>query len=233
MLPTTVEPLQTAPWELFEGAFLIVGLLLAFAGYPLYKLGLWLAGFVVGLQVGLVVGPMAELAFLGSVSEVSLLLAGLVGLAGGGLALLLEWAVVLLGGFVVGDLLFALLLGVDPFDPISLLGGLVAGVVALKLYAGAIILVTAFVGSWFVAIATALDPPVGPEQPLATFWLVFLAGVAVQAGLFRLGVSPPDLSSSTGESRSSVTPARRRRCPDCGHLNGRGRTDCFACGSPL
>jgi hypothetical protein len=176
---------------------LIVGLASAYGGFVIYKLYIWLVGFVFGLGGGGIAGLAFTadsagnlLNFVGNLGD-NLLVVGAAaligGFLGGAIAVALQKLMVGALGFLATVLLTAGVTGADPTNPLILVFGGVGGVLAWAAYAWAIILATAVLGAMTVsAVATYGSGFSGISSVVFTplFWFIFLSGAAVQGGLF-------------------------------------------------
>lgn len=145
----------------------IVGFLLLFAGYALYKLAIMLAGFVVGAILGYGLGA----------EEGGKLLGILLLLVGGWLGAALAWFLHLLALFIIGAFYGAILLGalVDWETGVLIIGGLIGGVLLLALSQLLIVLITAGTGA-------VLFGGLGLEASDTMILVLFVLGVLVQYG---------------------------------------------------
>ena len=163
-------------------AFLIiVGLVLAYGGYPLYTFALFMLGAVLtagGFYVVTAVGQPGSPDLLGILG---------VGLVGGFVFLFVQLLAILAGGFIIGWIAMTML-GI-PDDALQALGGIVGAGLSLLLYAFAIIVVTAGIGAFMISKAVAAGPAAGLPLILMTkestlvFWFVFITGGLVQCGV--------------------------------------------------
>lgn len=146
----------------------IVGFLLLFAGYALYKLAIMLVGFIVGAIMGYGLGA----------EEGGKLLGILLLLVGGWLGGILAWFLHLLALFVIGAFYGAILLGalVDWETWVLILGGLLGGFLLLALSQLLIVLITAGTGA-------VLFGGLGLGASDAVILVLFVLGVLVQYGL--------------------------------------------------
>lgn len=154
---------------------LVAGALLLLLGRRLFWLFVGLVGFFAGLRFA----P----AFLSGQPEwTQWLAAALFGLAGMFLAIVLQRLAVVLAGFLVGGFVAAELFGLGTGLTSVLIfaaGGVVAAILALWLFEGALILLSSLAGAGL--IVDALDLASG-TRGLALAGLAVL-GIAVQAGI--------------------------------------------------
>jgi len=154
------------------------GVVLLLAGRRLFWLFVGLVGFFAGLRFA----P----AFLGGQPEwMQWLVPALFGLLGMFLAIVLQRFAVAAAGFLVGGFVAAELFGIDVAHPslIALLvfaaGGIVAAMLALWLFEGALILLSSLAGAGLITDAFHLH---AGTRPLVLLGLTAL-GIAIQAGL--------------------------------------------------
>jgi hypothetical protein len=157
---------------------LLAGAALLLAGRRLFWLFVGVVGFLVGYRVALqILGP--------HVQGTHWLIAVAAGLLGIVLALALQRMAVALAGFFVGGYAATVLFGLDltKADLTALLlfvvAGVIAAVLALRLFEGALIILSALAGASLVTEGLHLRHGTG------SLLLVILAlvGMAVQAGL--------------------------------------------------
>jgi hypothetical protein len=161
---------------------LVAGALLLIAGRRLFWLFVGLVGFFAGLRFA----P----AFLSGRSELThWLVAVLFGLLGMFLAIVLQRFAVVLAGFLVGGFAAAQLFGINFAHPgahpgltevlVFAVGGLVAAMLALWLFEGALILLSSLAGASLIVDSLALG---SGTRSLALVGLTVL-GIAIQAGI--------------------------------------------------
>jgi hypothetical protein len=169
-MPMLAEP--NAPLALLAGIILLV------AGRRLFWLFVGVVGFLVGFRLSLeLLGPgSAGLHWLVAVG------AGLLGIV---LALAVQRFAVALAGFFVGLWAAALLFQVNLSHPRPLalllcaVAGIVAAVLALRLFEGALIALSSFAGAGMIVDALMLRHTLGTAVLLA----LTLLGILVQTGL--------------------------------------------------
>ena len=161
---------------------LVAGVLLLVAGRRLFWLFVGLVGFFVGLR-------LAPAALSGQPEQVQWLVAALFGLAGIFLAIVLQRAAVAVAGFLVGGFFAADLFGLDLSQPgltevlAFVIGGILAAVLSLWLFEGALIVLSSLVGAGL--IVDTLDVAPGTDNLLLLGLTAF--GVAMQAGFTARG----------------------------------------------
>jgi len=146
----------------------IVGFLLLFAGYALYKLLVMLIGVIVGAIMGYGFG----------VEEGGRLLGILLLLVGGWLGGVLAWFLHMLVVFAIGAFCGAILLAalIDGETWVLIVGGLLGGILLLALFQLLIVLTTASTGAvLFGGLALGASD--------AVILILFVLGVLVQYGL--------------------------------------------------
>jgi hypothetical protein len=169
---------------------LLAGAALLLAGRRLFWLFVGIVGFFAGLRLSLqILGPGSQ----GSRWIVALV-AGLLGIV---LALALQRAAVALAGFFVGAYAAALLLGINLSRVwahsgahggsadllLCLLAGVIAAVLALWVFEGALIALSSFVGAGLIVDALHL----GRGLSGAVLLGLTVVGIAVQAGVTARG----------------------------------------------
>ncbi len=146
----------------------LVGFLLLFAGYALYKFLVMLGGFIVGAILGYGFGA----------EEGGRLLGVLLALVGGWLGGVLAWILHMLAVFAIGAFYGAILLAalIDWETWVLLLGGVLGGILLLALFQLIIVLITASTGAvLFGGLALGASDIV--------ILILFAVGVLVQYGL--------------------------------------------------
>jgi hypothetical protein len=193
-----------------------IGAGLAYMGFALHETLLALTGALFGLAAGV---PLAGLAMAvteeGSMLVGGLVLAAMVGL-GAGLAVVLERAIVFLGGFGAGSLLGSVILGVEVGNadsPLVLILGLFGLIAAWVFYKGIIIVMSACFGAALLGMVITGWVQEGYVLTHATqdtfmtaFWTIFLSGLVVQGGLLTISDQSwagPSFATETAVSDSS------------------------------
>lgn len=157
---------------------LVAGVLLLIAGRRLFWLFVGLVGFFAGLR-------FAPVILANQPEWMQLLIAILFGLPGMLLAIVLQRAAVAVAGFLVGGFFAADLFGIDVAHPglaevlIFVVGGLVAAVLSLWFFEGALIFLSSLVGAGLIVDALDVSPG---TSTLALIGLTAL-GIAMQAGI--------------------------------------------------
>lgn len=177
--------------DLFFPLLLVgMGLGVAFRGWWLYEQLLLFVGFLVGLFLGSMVASAAGLD--GVVGFLVVVGGGVLGAYG---YYYLHVLGVLLFGFVVGVLFGSVLFGVNSGDwtsPLVLLTGLGGALLAWEVHKAIVVVGTAVLGATLVGKVVATWPMDTYRDVLAlevhsgAFFLVFLAGIAVQYGFLQL-----------------------------------------------
>lgn len=146
----------------------IVGFLLLFAGYALYKFAVMLGGFIVGAILGYGFGS----------EEGGRLLGILLLLVGGWLGGILAWFLHMLAVFAIGAFYGAILLAalIDWETWVLLLGGVLGGLLILALFQLLIVLITASTGA-------VLFGGLGLGASDIIILILFAVGVLVQYGM--------------------------------------------------
>jgi hypothetical protein len=143
---------------------IVLGLITCFAGYRLFKALLAVYGFVLGAALGAVLAS----SFAGGQLLLTLAGAGLGGLVGAALLVVLYFVGVFGVGAVAGALLANLLagaIGIDMPVLVLLVAAPVGGLLAMLLQRVAVILATALAGAWAVVGGGAALVG-GPSVPL-------------------------------------------------------------------
>lgn len=187
------EPLRDLPDLLDNPAvrvpLILAGLALLLAGYWLVKFMIALPGFIIGALVGAAIGTALQGGEFGFLSIVGGLLVGGIG---AGLALLLFYVGIFLSGFGLGLFIgSALGAGVlhnnDVARVLGIILGIILGIVAVVLWKFVQIVLTAGMGT--ALLGTALG---WMDKPFLLL-LIWLVGIAVQYGLFKVvGPRPED-----------------------------------------
>lgn len=175
------EPHTTMGLLVF-GLVLVVGLLLAYGGYPLYTVTMFVIGSVVAAGGYYILVSGAD--------TVSADLFGLlgVGFVGGLVFLFVQMFAILAVGFILGAL--AVTAVGAPDTVVQTLGGLVGAGLALVLYTLIVIGATAGLGALIVSKAIVAGPEanlgaiVAASESTSVFWVVFLTGGLVQLGVW-------------------------------------------------
>jgi hypothetical protein len=165
---------------------LFAGIALLVAGRRLFWLFVGVVGFLAGLRFALqVLGPRAELRWIVALA------AGLLGVV---LALALQRLAVAVAGFFVGGYAAAMLFGVNlnhlAAHPrpgallVFVLAGIIAAILALRLFEGALIVLSSFAGAGLIGDALHLRPGTSGAVVL----VLTVIGIAVQAGITARGV---------------------------------------------
>jgi hypothetical protein len=146
----------------------VVGFLLLFAGYALYKFAVMLGGFIVGAILGYGFGT----------EEGGRLLGILLLLVGGWLGGVLAWFLHMLAIFAIGAFYGAILLAalIDWETWVLLLGGVLGGILLLALSQLIIVLITASTGA-------VLFGGLGLGASDIVILILFAVGVLVQYGM--------------------------------------------------
>ncbi len=159
---------------------LILGAAMLTMGRKLYWLFLGGVGFVFGYD-------MAKQMIHSQPQNVIFVIALCTGVAGALLAVLFQKIAILLGGFIAGGYLFVEFMkelgagGGISYWLLFILGGLIGALLMKVLFNWALIVLSSFMGSALVLRAFHF----GQQLPVLLFALVFLLGIAVQAGLIR------------------------------------------------
>jgi hypothetical protein len=185
-----IDPAQLAPW-----ITLAIGVLMALAGYPIYRISLKMAGAVLGFYLGHIIGRLLGDLFSSRAHAqwISIAMALLLALIGG--SILREWIRILLfvAGFALGVMVVAvpsgaigaeelpsvipvLLDSLRAGDLLPLAAGLIGGVLGVLLERPIIILLTSLWGA--ILVKSIFPAP----------WVlgaVLIGGVLAQAVLFR------------------------------------------------
>lgn len=252
--------------------FLLVipGFVTAFFGWKIHEALVELAGFIVGIifgtvvSIGIFLGEGARAAN-GDFGLLFLILILLFGVGGAQFFKAMERLAVAVPGFLLGSLLGVLAsqgsIG-DIFAPIPLIFGLAVGLLFWWGYVAAIIIYTAFFGAFLVTFGSLIWN--GQWYGLfdtarlfsGSFWLIFLTGGAVQAGVvakFKQLSMPGDESITDSNVAALISDARRRTgdgpsfkelvsdadeaadrdCPKCGYASMPGDSYCQSCGAAL
>jgi len=193
---TQFERLLDQVRGLYISGSVLFGLIACFFGYRIFKFLIGIIGFIPGFVVGSALGSyVVETAHGDFAFWAGGLLGGLIGAA-------LAWSFYTLGVFLIGATLgagVALLFVGGNGNVYLLIGAVLGGVLALLLQKPAIILFTAFSGSWSVvsSVTFGLGSPVnavsifrkngGFHEVAHHGWIIFLAflllglaGIAVQ-----------------------------------------------------
>lgn len=177
---------------LLYAVLIITGVVLAYGGYRLYTVALFVLGAI------LTAGGYHALSAAGRSGPPGLIETVSVGLVGGFAFLFVQLLAILAGGFAIGWIAVTML-GV-PDEALQAFGGLVGAGLSLLLYTVVIILSTAGVGAFVVAKAIAAGPSADLSLVLATkestltFWSVSITGALVQFGILA--------SESEGDTHS-------------------------------
>jgi hypothetical protein len=155
----------------------ILGIFLTVAGRKLFWLFVGGMGFVISLS-------LAYQVLRGQPAWVLILLALFIGVIGALLAVFLEKAAILFGGFLAGAYLLGSLAGALGWTGQSgwilyLIGGVLGGVLVAVLFEWSLILLSSLVGGLLVIEALNLRPAL----TILGVLLVFLAGIGIQAGM--------------------------------------------------
>lgn len=157
---------------------LLAGVALLLAGRRLFWLFVGVVGFLVGFRISLqILGPDAQ-----GMHWIIAVAAGLLGIV---LALALQRMAVALAGFFVGGYAATVLFHLDVTRPgltallLFVLAGVIAAALALRLFEGALIILSALAGASLITEGLHLRNGTG------SLLLVVLAlvGMAIQAGL--------------------------------------------------
>lgn len=159
--------------------FVVLGVLMLFAGWRIYEFIILLAGVLIGASIATALVPPDD-----TVLQFAALLIG--GLLGGLLAFFLYYAAVFVVGAYIGITLFAAIATAITNEPVSafvlLLGALIGGILLLGLSSELLVLISALVGAQLLTLGLNLPP-------VWTFFF-FLFGVIVQIAAARhYGVS--------------------------------------------
>lgn len=195
---------------------LIVGLAVAYGGFALHQLFLWIAGFIAGFQITMslslfaTAGQMIEspnvLFYVARNPEGGLFILGVIyvialfmGLVVGGLFVILQKVFVMLAGFAASALFVKLVINTESFV-VPLIVGILGAIVTWKLYVMIIILVTTVAGAFIVEFT--LSP--FPEIPGPVFGFVLLSGLVVQWVSHSAIIEDERQSNESQTDRSSI-----------------------------
>lgn len=155
---------------------LLVGLVVTFFGYRLFKFTLVVAGFALGVYLGIFLS--GKLNITGWIIPVLTILLGIIGAV---LTVLLFKISVFLLGAITGGLLSTIFAPPQGWNFLLflLIGGVLGGILALLIQRPFISLLTAFLGAWWVVVGvfslfgiTQLDVGSGWRMPLVIIsWL--------------------------------------------------------------
>lgn len=165
---------------------LIAGLALLLAGLWLVELIIALPGFVIGAIAGASIGTAANDGHFGILS---ILLAIVAGALGAWLALALFYLGVFLSGFAIGFIMGgsiggALFHSKEATTIVGIVLGIFAGILAVALWQVLQVVISAGVGAALIGTALGFS-----DKPIYLI-LIWLLGIAVQSGLFKL-IGPP------------------------------------------
>ncbi|MBN1965966.1 MAG: DUF4203 domain-containing protein [Anaerolineae bacterium] len=171
---------------------LVIGALLLFVGYWLFRFVIAVQGFLIGAAVGFVIGASIE----GQFGIVSLLLVIILGLIGAGLATFLFFLGIFLSGFVAGFALASALTVSSGSDDgvllIAIIAGIVGGIIALALHKLFVVIFTAGLGAVLINAGFAF------QITLIVLLALFGFGVLVQYGLLsRFGEDHAEIPKRT------------------------------------
>lgn len=159
---------------------LVLGVVLLTTGKKLYWLFVAVVGFVIGLTLATQYVKLNP-------SWLVYLVALVAGVVGAVLATFLQHLAIALVGFIVGGygaLYLSTLLGKSA-EPVNWMAFIIGGIVGLLLVASvfnwALYLLSAWAGATLVTQAIGLQAQLG----LILFFVVFVLGMIIQAGLFR------------------------------------------------
>jgi hypothetical protein len=159
---------------------LIAGIIMLTMGRRLYWLFLGGAGFIFGFDIA---GRLIHGLSLGVVLFIALL----AGIAGAMLAIFIQKLAVVIGGFLAGGYLLALLLeelgtGFTQYHwMLFLIGGLIGAVSMSLLFGWALIILSSILGSYFILQTLNF----GTQISKLLFIFLLILGVAIQYGLFE------------------------------------------------
>jgi uncharacterized RDD family membrane protein YckC len=187
---------------LFLGLFLLIpGLLLAYFGWWVHEAMIALTGFIGGCIVGLLVALVIELGV--GLGGLSFLFIPFVGFGGAGAALVLERAVVIFIGFIIGNIIGSLITvgalvaegGSAGFlQPIPLLLGLLVAYLWWRNHKRGVIVYTSFFGAAGTSIGYLLLSHdwyslLNGKIAGAGFLFVLITGMAVQSGAISVNLN--------------------------------------------
>lgn len=178
---------------LVTALLVVVGIALAVGGFLFFRAALYLLGLLLGLSLAL--GATSSGHVPPDWELVVLVVGPVVGIA---LAATIKFLIVAIPGAVMGAGAAILVQGIpitpveNLVDPTVALGAILGVVVAKLLETPLIVLVSASWGATLLAVATGanlgsvVDAPgtAGGELLGAVYWVVFLGGIAAQAGVW-------------------------------------------------
>ena len=166
---------------------IVVGLLLAYGGHPLYTFAIFAIGAVFSAGAYYLSTSAGGAA---SPDTFGLLATGFVG---GLVFLFVQFLAILAAGFLIGW--FLVIATGTPSDAVQLLGGLLGAGASLLLHGVIIIVSTAGLGAFILSKAIVAGPAADlrlllvAERSSLVFWFVFVAGGLTQFGAVAAGHS--------------------------------------------